>query len=248
MRSRIVRVLSPVVFVLLWEAVVRLGQVNELFVPAPFAVLKTAAGMLVDGRLPWAVAVSLNRVIQGFVFGSLLGIILGLLVGWFRLIEDIVDPIVAALYPIPKSALFPLFILWFGLGNTSKIVTILIGVVFLVLISTVTGVKGLDPLLIKAAQDLGASRLQIFTKVVIPGALPNIFTGLRLGAGTALILVFITEMEATKAGLGFLLWESYQLLLVKEVFTCTIAFGLLGILSSWALQGMERLVCPWRRA
>jgi len=248
MRSRLVRILSPIVFVLLWEAVVRLGQVNELFVPAPFAVLKTAAGMLVDGRLPWAVAVSLNRVIQGFVFGSLLGIILGLLVGWFRLIEDIVDPIVAALYPIPKSALFPLFILWFGLGNTSKIVTILIGVVFLVLISTVTGVKGLDPLLIKAAQDLGASRLQIFTKVVIPGALPNIFTGLRLGAGTALILVFITEMEATKAGLGFLLWESYQLLLVKEVFTCTIAFGLLGILSSWALQGMERLVCPWRRA
>lgn len=248
MRSRLVRILSPIVFVLLWEAVVRLGQVNELFVPAPFAVLKTGAGMLVDGRLPWAVAVSLNRVIQGFVFGSLLGIILGLLVGWFRLIEDIVDPIVAALYPIPKSALFPLFILWFGLGNTSKIVTILIGVVFLVLISTVTGVKGLDPLLIKAAQDLGASRLQIFTKVVIPGALPNIFTGLRLGAGTALILVFITEMEATKAGLGFLLWESYQLLLVKEVFTCTIAFGLLGILSSWALQRMERLVCPWRRA
>ena len=248
MRSRLVRILSPIVFVLLWEAVVRLGQVNELFVPAPFAVLKTAAGMLVDGRLPWAVAVSLNRVIQGFVFGSLLGIILGLLVGWFRLIEDIVDPIVAALYPIPKSALFPLFILWFGLGNTSKIVTILIGVVFLVLISTVTGVKGIDPLLIKAAQDLGASRLQIFTKVVIPGALPNIFTGLRLGAGTALILVFITEMEATKAGLGFLLWESYQLLLVKEVFTCTIAFGLLGILSSWALQRMERLVCPWRRA
>ena len=247
MRSRLVRILSPIVFVLLWEAVVRLGQVNELFVPAPFAVLKTAAGMLVDGRLPWAVAVSLNRVIQGFVFGSLLGIILGLLVGWFRLIEDIVDPIVAALYPIPKSALFPLFILWFGLGETSKVMTIMIGVVFLVLINTVTGVKAIDPVLLKAARDLGANRRQTFMKVVIPGALPNIFTGLRLGAGMALILVFITEIEATKAGLGFLLWESYQLLLVKQVFGCTIAFGILGILTTWILQWLEKVLCPWRR-
>jgi NitT/TauT family transport system permease protein len=115
------------------------------------------------------------------------------------------------------SALFPLFILWFGLGETSKVMTIMIGVVFLVLINTVTGVKAIDPVLLKAARDLGANQRQIFMKVVIPGALPNIFTGLRLGAGMALILVFITEIEATKAGLGFLLWESYQLLLVKQV-------------------------------
>ncbi|HEY7166642.1 MAG TPA: ABC transporter permease subunit, partial [Candidatus Binatia bacterium] len=154
---------------------------------------------------------------------------------------------VGAIYPIPKSALFPLFILWFGLGETSKVMTIMIGVVFLVLINTVTGVKAIDPVLLKAARDLGANQRQIFAKVVIPGALPNIFTGLRLGAGMALILVFITEIEATKAGLGFLLWESYQLLLVKQVFACTIAFGILGILSSWTLQWLERALCPWRR-
>ena len=186
-------------------------------------------------------------MLQGFIYGSLLGIILGLLVGWFRAVEDAVDPLVAATYPIPKSALFPLFILWFGLGETSKVITILIGVLFLVLINTVTGVKAIDPVLLKAARDLGANQRQIFTKVVIPGALPNIFTGLRLGAGMALILVFITELEATKAGLGFLLWESYQLLLVKQVFSCTIAFGILGILSSWMLQWLERAVCPWKR-
>jgi NitT/TauT family transport system permease protein len=137
--------------------------------------------------------------------------------------------------------------LWFGLGDVSKIVTILTGVVFLVLINTVTGVKAIDPVLIKAARDLGASQRQIFVKVVIPGALPNIFTGLRLGAGVALILVFVTELEATKVGLGFLLWESYQLMLVQQVFACTVAFGILGILSTWLLQWFERLVCPWRR-
>ena len=124
----------------------------------------------------------------------------------------------------------------------------MIGVVFLVLINTVTGVKAIDPVLLKAARDLGANQTQIFLKVVIPGALPNIFTGLRLGAGMALILVFITEIEATKAGLGFLLWESYQLLLVNQVFACTIAFGILGILSSWTLQCVERLMCPWKRS
>jgi NitT/TauT family transport system permease protein len=246
-RYRPLRVVSPLAFLVIWEALVRVGDVDQLLVPAPGMVLRTMVDMTVDGRLPWAVAVSLHRVLQGFVYGSFLGIALGLLVGWFRAVEDTVDPLVAAIYPIPKSALFPLFILWFGLGETSKVMTILIGVLFLVLINTVTGVKAIDPVLLKAARDLGANQRQIFTKVVIPGALPNIFTGLRLGAGMALILVFITEIEATKAGLGFLLWESYQLLLVNQVFGCTIAFGILGILSSWALQWLERVLCPWRR-
>jgi NitT/TauT family transport system permease protein len=246
-KYRPLRFISPIAFLALWEAVVRLGNVNQLIVPAPAAVLGTMIDLTVDGRLPWAITVSLHRVLQGFIYGSLLGIGLGLLVGWFRAVEDTVDPLVAAIYPIPKSALFPLFILWFGLGETSKVMTILIGVLFLVLINTVTGVKAIDPVLLKAARDLGANQRQIFTKVVIPGALPNIFTGLRLGAGMALILVFITEIEATRAGLGFLLWESYQLLLVKQVFSCTIAFGILGILSTWILQWTERVLCPWRR-
>jgi NitT/TauT family transport system permease protein len=247
-RYRPLRIISPLAFLLLWEAIVRLGEVNQLLVPAPASVLRTMVDLTVDGRLPWAIVVSLHRVLQGFIYGSLLGIGLGLLVGWFRAFEDAVDPLVGAIYPIPKSALFPLFILWFGLGEASKVITIMIGVVFLVLINTVTGVKALDPVLLKAARDLGANQRQIFMKVVIPGALPNIFTGLRLGAGMALILVFITEIEATKAGLGFLLWESYQLLLVKQVFACTIAFGILGIFSSLLLQWLERVLCPWRRA
>jgi NitT/TauT family transport system permease protein len=246
-RYRPLRIISPIAFLVIWEGAVRVTDVNQLLVPAPASVLRTMFDLTIDGRLPWAIAVSLNRVLQGFIYGSLIGIALGLLVGWFRAVEDTVDPLVAAIYPIPKSAVFPLFILWFGLGETSKVMTIMIGVLFLVLINTVTGVKAIDPVLLKAARDLGANQRQIFTKVVIPGALPNIFTGLRLGAGMALILVFITEIEATKAGLGFLLWESYQLLLVKQVFGCTIAFGILGILSSWTLQWLERLLCPWRR-
>src|SRR6266446_473838 len=198
-----------------------------------------------SGELPWAVLVSLNRIVQGFVYGSLAGIALGLLAGAIRWVDDVVDPWVAAIYPIPKSALFPLFLLWFGLGDSSKIVTISVGVLFLVLINTVTGVKSINPLLLKAAQDLGATRAQVFVKVILPGALPNIFTGLRLGIGMALILVFITEIEATKAGLGFLLWEAFQLMDTRHVFVGVVTFGLLGVATTWLLQWLERVTCPW---
>jgi NitT/TauT family transport system permease protein len=118
-------------------------------------------------------------------------------------------------------------------------------VLFLVLVNTVTGVKSINPVLLKAARDLGATRLQVFTKVILPGALPNIFTGLRLGAGMALILVFITEIEATKVGLGFLLWEAFQLLDTTKVFAGVVTFGLLGVATTWLLQWLERVGCPW---
>jgi NitT/TauT family transport system permease protein len=198
-----------------------------------------------SGELPWAVLVSLNRVAQGFIYGAVLGVLLGLIGGAVRWVEDLLDPWVAAVYPIPKSALFPLFLLWFGLGNSSKIVTIAVGVLFLVLVNTMTGVRAINPVLLKAARDLGASRLQIFVKVILPGALPNIFTGLRLGAGMALILVFITEIEATKAGLGFLLWEAFQLMDTRHVFVGVVTFGLLGVATTWLLQWLERVTCPW---
>jgi len=229
----------------LWQLLVQTGKLSELFLPAPLSVLASMWEMTRSGQLPWAVLVSLNRVVQGFVYGAAVGVVLGLLAGAVRWIEDVLDPWVAAVYPIPKSALFPLFLLWFGLGDASKIATIAIGVLFLVLVNTVTGVKSINPVLLKAARDLGATRLQVFTKVILPGALPNIVTGLRLGAGMALILVFITEIEATKAGLGFLLWEAFQLLDTTKVFAGVVTFGLLGVATTWLLQWLERMGCPW---
>jgi NitT/TauT family transport system permease protein len=228
-----------------WQLLIQTGKLSELFLPAPLSVLSTMWDMTRSGQLPWAVLVSLNRVVQGFVYGAVVGVFLGLLGGAVRWIEDLLDPWVAAVYPIPKSALFPLFLLWFGLGDPSKIATIAIGVLFLVLVNTMAGVKSINPVLLKAARDLGAGRMQVFSKVILPGALPSIFTGLRLGAGMALILVFITEIEATRAGLGFLLWEAFQLLDTKQVFAGVVTFGLLGVASTWLLQWLERVGCPW---
>jgi NitT/TauT family transport system permease protein len=243
--SHLRKIASVLGLLVAWQLLVQTGRLSELFLPAPLSVLATMWDMTRSGQLPWAVLVSLNRVVQGFVYGAAAGVFLGLLAGAIGWIEDLLDPWVAAVYPIPKSALFPLFLLWFGLGDLSKIATIAIGVLFLVLVNTMAGVKSINPVLLKAAHDLGAGRLQIFTKVILPGALPNIFTGLRLGAGMALILVFITEIEATKAGLGFLLWEAFQLLDTKQVFAGVVTFGLLGVASTWLLQWLERVGCPW---
>ena len=239
------RIASVAGLLVAWQLLIQTGKLSELFLPAPLSVLSTMWDMTRSGQLPWAVLVSLNRVVQGFVYGAAAGVFLGLLGGAVGWIEDLLDPWVAAVYPIPKSALFPLFLLWFGLGDPSKIATIAIGVLFLVLVNTMAGVKSINPVLLKAARDLGAGRLQVFSKVILPGALPSIFTGLRLGAGMALILVFITEIEATKAGLGFLLWEAFQLLDTKQVFAGVVTFGLLGVASTWLLQWLERVGCPW---
>ncbi len=244
-RSHWRKIASVAGLLLVWQLLVQSGRLSPLFLPAPLSVLAAMWDMTRSGQLPWAVLVSLNRVVQGFAYGAAAGVVLGLVAGAVGWVEDVLDPWVAAVYPIPKSALFPLFLLWFGLGDASKIVTIAVGVLFLVLVNTVTGVKAINPVLLKAARDLGASRLQVFTKVILPGALPNIFTGLRLGAGMALILVFITEIEATKAGLGFLLWEAFQLLDTTGVFVGVVTFGLLGVASTWLLQWLERVGCPW---
>ncbi len=245
-RPNWVKIFSFLGILVVWEGVVRAGQVSPLILPSPLSVIGTMASMLVSGVLPMHVGVSLYRFAVGFLLGSALGIVLGLLAGAIPWVDDLLDPWVAALYPIPKSALFPLFMMWFGLGNQSKIVTIFTGVIFLVLVNTITGVKGINPVLLKAAKDLGANSLQVFLKVILPGSLPNVFTGLRLGAGIGLILLFITEIEATKAGLGFLLWESYQLMQVKQGFVAVVTFGVLGMLATWALQAIERVVCPYR--
>jgi len=142
--SHLRQLASVVGLLVLWQLLVQTGKLSELFLPAPLSVLASMWEMTRSGQLPWAVLVSLNRVLQGFVYGAAAGIVLGLLAGAVGWIEDVLDPWVAAVYPIPKSALFPLFLLWFGLGDASKIATIAIGVLFLVLVNTITGVRSIS--------------------------------------------------------------------------------------------------------
>src|SRR5207237_9263561 len=171
--------------------------------PSPLGVLREGADMIASGELARHVAASLERLVLGFVIGGGLGVVVGITVGFFAVAEAIGAPVIAAPFPIPKIRLLPLLILSLGLGEPSKVAVIALGVFFPMAINTFAGVRQADPLLVRAAVAFGAGRWSIIRKVILPAALPMIFAGLRLGAGTALLVRVAAEMLAGQARTGF---------------------------------------------
>ena len=243
---RLLRVLALLALLLAWEAIARLGWVPVLFLPSPVGVLAEAAEMLRSGELLGHLASSLSRLLVGFAIGAALGVVVGVAVGFFAVAEAVGTPVIAATFPIPKIALLPLLILWLGLGEPSKVAVIALGVFFPMAINTFTGVRAADPLLIRAAVAFGARRWSVVRKVVLPSALPMIFAGLRLGAGTALLLLVAAEMIAVESGIGFLVLHAGNLMQTTKLMVGIVVLSLLGLLSHWSLGRLERLAIPWR--
>jgi NitT/TauT family transport system permease protein len=229
-----------------WEAAARIGWVPVLFLPSPLGVLGEGWEMLRSGELAAHVAASLTRLLAGFAAGAALGVAVGVAVGSFAMAEAVGTPLIAATFPIPKIALLPLLILWLGLGEPSKVAVIALGVFFPIAINTFAGVRQADPLLVRAAVAFGARRWSVIRKVVLPSALPMIFAGLRLGAGTALLLLVAAEMIAVESGIGFLVLHAGNLMQTTKLMVGIVALSLLGVLSHWALGRLERLAIPWR--
>lgn len=243
---RALRVVALLALVVLWEAIARVGWVPVLFLPSPVGVLLEAGEMLRSGELVGHLISSLSRLLLGFAIGAALGVAAGVAVGFFAVAEAVGTPVIAATFPIPKIALLPLLILWLGLGEPSKIAVIALGVFFPMAINTFTGVRQADPLLVRAAVAFGARRWSIVRKVVLPSALPMIFAGLRLGAGTALLLLVAAEMIAVESGIGFLVLHAGNLMQTTKLMVGILVLSLLGILSHWSLGRLERLAIPWR--
>jgi NitT/TauT family transport system permease protein len=243
---RLLRVLSLAGLVLLWEALARAGLVPVLFLPSPLGVLGEARDMLVSGEMAVHVAASLKRLVLGFVLGGALGVAVGIAVGSFAAAEAVGTPLIAATFPIPKIALLPLLILWLGLGEASKVAVIGLGVFFPMAINTYAGVRQADPLLIRAAVSFGSTRWSVIRKVILPSALPMIFAGLRLGAGTALLLLVAAEMIAVESGIGFLVLHAGNIMATTKLMVGIVLLSLLGVLSHWGLGRLERLAIPWR--
>lgn len=229
-----------------WEAVARAGWVPPLFLPPPSAVLGEAAHMAGSGELGRHLAVSLGRVGLGFVLGAAAGTGLGLVLGTSAAMWAIGNPLIAAAYPVPKIALLPLMVLWLGIGELPKVVMIALGVFFPVVINTYAGVRGTDPLMVKAARSLGARPGQVLRKVVLPSALPTVLAGYRLGAGMALLLVVSAEMINASAGLGFLVLNAGDLMLTGKLMVGLGMLSLLGLGTTWALRALEMWLLPWR--
>ena len=244
----VARVLGLLALVLLWEAVTRTGWVPALFLPSPLGVLRAGAEMLATGEMAVHIATSLQRIVLGFALGALGGVTVGLAVGVFSLAEAIGNPLIAATFPIPKIALLPLLILWLGIGEASKVAVIMLGVFFPMAINTYTGVRHADPLLVRAAVSFGAGRWSVIRKVLLPSALPMIFAGLKLGAGTSLLLLVAAEMIAASSGIGFLILNAQNLMETTKLLVGIVLLSLLGLASHWLLVRLERADLPWTQA
>ena len=202
--------------------------------------------MVASGELFVHRGASLQRLALGFVIGGALGVIAGVTVGFFSRAEAVGTPLIAATFPVPKIALLPLLILWLGLGEPSKVAVIALGVFFPMAINTSAGVRQADPLLVRAAVAFGAGRWSVIRKVILPSALPMIFAGLRLAAGTALLLLVAAEMIAVESGIGFLVLQSGNLMATTKLMVGIVLLSLLGLASHWLLVRLERAALPWR--
>ena len=231
---------------LLWELAARAGFVSELFLPAPSSVLREGIGMLESGEIFANLAASMSRILAGYIIGCAFGLAAGLVTGMSRLADIAGTPLIYALYPIPKIALLPLIILWLGIGETSKITVIALGVFFPVAINTWAGVKNVDPLFIKVAASFRATRLNLVRKVILPGALPTIFAGLKLSAGTSLLMLVAAEMIAAQEGIGAMILHYGDLMLTTKLMVGVIILSLLGLVFTKSLQVLEKKVVAWK--
>lgn len=240
-------ILSPATLLLLWEIVARAGWIDVRLFSSPCGILETFAPLLASGELAYHTAISVERILLGFIVGALPGVFIGIAMGLSPLVRAALEPMINATYPIPKLALMPLILLIFGLGETSKIFTIAIGVFYLVAINTLTGVLSIDKIYLDVAKSFGAGKLDFYRTVALPGALPMIFAGLKLGMGMALILIVAAELSAAQAGIGWMIWRAYDMFDIEKMFSALIMLSLLGYVFSLLLDWLERLALPWKQ-
>lgn len=245
-QERLISIFSPLLLLLIWQLLGTFNVIDERFVPTPVSIARTGYEMAREDILWMHLKASFARIGAGFVIGSLIGIAIGVPMGLFRWLRAALDPIVAAVYPIPKISLLPLVMVFFGLGEASKIFIIAFAVVFIVLINTMSGVMAINPIYFDVAKNYRASRTKFFFKVVVPGALPSIFVGLRLAIGVALILIVAAEFVAARAGIGYLIWTSFEVMRVEEMFVGIILITAIGLITTFILKELERRLLPWR--
>jgi NitT/TauT family transport system permease protein len=239
---------APLLLLAIWELLSRGGVLNPIFWPRPSSLIDTFWRMVTKEGLMTDIRISLLRIIGGFVLGAVPAVVLGLAMGLFWPVRVFFMPLASAIYAIPKIAVLPLVIIAFGIGEASKLVIVAVSIFFLVALNTMSGVLEIDPTYRDAARNLGASRWELFYSVALPGALPQIFTGLRLGLGFALIVIVGAEFLAAKRGIGYQIWEDYQTLRIKQMFVGLVVTALMGWGLTMLLTGLERLAMPWRRS
>jgi ABC-type nitrate/sulfonate/bicarbonate transport system permease component len=229
-----------------WELLARQGKVSTLFFPAPSIIASTILGLSEGGRLAADIAGSVTRLLAGFLLGGSVGFVLGMIMGTSRTARHILDPFVAAAHPVPKISTLPLIMLIFGIGIFSRTLVVGIAAFFPMLINTMAGVRQINPVYFEVAENYGASRRKVFTRVVMPGSLPLILAGARLALNRSLSITIAVELLMGENGLGSLLWYSWETLRVEELYATIVVIAALGIGFRWVLQRLSERMTPWQ--
>jgi NitT/TauT family transport system permease protein len=245
--ERALRVLSPLALIAVWEICVRAHVLDARFFPAPSAIAGSFEQFASSGALASNLGITLERIVAGLAIGGIPGVAIGLLIGINRWARAVIDPLIAVLYPIPKIALIPLVLLIFGLGEAGKYALIAIGVFFIMAINTEAGVRQIDAGLLEAARAFRLRTPTLYAKVLLPAALPNVFAGLKLSIGIAIVLAVAAELRAANSGLGFVIWNAWETLQVERMYAALVVVSLLGYALSLGGDALERLALPWRK-
>ncbi|HXP32282.1 MAG TPA: ABC transporter permease [Stellaceae bacterium] len=245
-RDRFLSIASPLGLVLAWEVAARLHFIDVRFFPAPSSIAGALWAIARSGELLTNTAVSLERLFWGFLLGGVPSLVLGILMGISRPLRAFLDPLIAATYPIPKSSILPLILLIFGLGEMSKVVMVAIGVFYPIAINATAGVLQINRIYLDVGTSFKAGRWDTFRTIALPGALPFIMTGVKLGAGLGLILIAIAEMIGAKSGIGYMIWAAWETFSVEKMYCGLFVIAIIGFVMSLGLNELERWLIPWK--
>ncbi len=243
---KIISLVSLLLFIGLWEGAARIGMVDPLTLPAPSAVLNRASLMLERGTLVGHIVASVRRVLAGFGMAIIVALPLGIVLGSSRTAKAVADPLLSFLRPLPSMAWIPLSLIWFGITEPQKYFIVFMGCLAPTILYTYEATRNIDPVLVRAARNLGASKYNVMKEVILPGALPNIISGLKVMLGIAWTCIISAELIAAREGLGFLIMWG------KEVFQTDVVILGMVIISGTVLliditfSSIEKLILPWR--
>lgn len=247
MKSLLRGAAMPLLLLILWEGLCRAGMVSPIMLPSPTAIVIKWGEWLASGELLVDVAGSMGRVVGGFLIGAGLALPLGLFMGASPRIYEYFNPIIQVLRPIPPIAWIPMSILWFGLGNPPAIFLISLGAFFPVLMNTIAGVQNVDSIFLRASLNLGAGKGVMFRRVILPAATPYILAGVRIGIGTAFIVVIVSEMIAVNNGLGYRILEAREFMWSDKIIAGMITIGLLGLAIDQLMNRLNNYLLRWHR-
>ena len=246
MKEKIYYILSPLVVLSIWELCSRSGFIDTRFFPAPTEIFYHLMFVSPEEGIFQDVIASLHRLLWGYLAGCFLGISLGIGMGLNHMLRSAIYPLIVITYPIPKIAILPLVMLIFGIGDFAKMVVISIGSFFLVLINTLHGVDSIEKIYHDVAAVYKIKRRNYIMKVILPGALPSIFTGMKLAIGYSLVMVVAAEFSGADKGIGFLIWQSWETFSIKSMYAGIFVIGAMGFIFTYLLHVIEKRLLPWK--